>query len=86
MSHPHFAWRIATHIVFTFQDFAQTCVTLLNCQEQIFNIDSASAPSVAVYGLSTIGTTYQLSVDQNGVVNASSNLDGFQETLTAWHD
>ncbi|KAG8220629.1 pectin lyase fold/virulence factor [Butyriboletus roseoflavus] len=68
-----------------FQNFDRSCVTPLNCQQQIFNIDSASAPSVTVYGLSTIGTTYQLSVDQSGVVNAHSNLDGFQETLTAWH-
>ncbi|KAH0838875.1 glycoside hydrolase family 55 protein [Lanmaoa asiatica] len=82
---PHFAWRIGTHTVFASQNFSEACLTPLNCQHQIFNIDSASAPTVTVYGLSTVGATYQLSVDQDGVVDASSNLDGFQDTLTAWH-
>ncbi|KAF8549350.1 glycoside hydrolase family 55 protein [Imleria badia] len=68
-----------------FWNYDKACITPLNCQQQIFNIDSKSAPTVTVYGLSTIGTRYQLSVDHHGVVNASSNLDGFQDTLTAWH-
>ncbi|KIJ60156.1 glycoside hydrolase family 55 protein [Hydnomerulius pinastri MD-312] len=65
-----------------FQNYGQTCLTTNTCQSQIFNIDSTS--SVTVYSLSTVGTTYQLSVGQNGVVNQSDNPDGFQETLTVW--
>ncbi|EGN92975.1 glycoside hydrolase family 55 protein [Serpula lacrymans var. lacrymans S7.3] len=67
-----------------FQNYGQSCLTSNSCQTQIFNIDSASAASVGVYSVSTIGSTYQLSVAQNGVVTASSNLDGYQDTLTAW--
>jgi len=81
----HFAWQSETHIVLASKNYDKACIALLNCQQQIFNIDSASAPTVTVYGLSTIGTTYELSVDHKGVVNASSNMDGFQETLTNWH-
>ncbi|KAH0838819.1 glycoside hydrolase family 55 protein [Lanmaoa asiatica] len=65
-----------------YQDYDQTCLTSNSCQTQIFNIDSAS--SVTVYGLSTVGSTYQLSVDQTGVVHQADNGDGFQSTLTAW--
>ncbi|KAI5990344.1 glycoside hydrolase family 55 protein [Pisolithus marmoratus] len=65
-----------------FQNYAQSCLNTWNCQSQIFNIDSSS--TITVYSLSTVGTTYQLSVSQIGVVNESSNQDGFQETLTVW--
>lgn len=39
---------------------------------------------MSVYSVSTIGSTYQLSVGHNGVVQESDNRDGFQSTLTAW--
>lgn len=65
-----------------FQNYAQSCTNTWNCQAQIFNIDSSS--TITVYSLSTVGVTYQLSVSGIGVVNESSNPDGFQETLTAW--
>ncbi|KAL4069057.1 glycoside hydrolase family 55 protein [Scleroderma citrinum] len=65
-----------------FRSYTQSCVNTWNCQSQIFNMDSSS--TITVYSLSTIGATYQLSVSGNGVVNESSNRDGFQETLTAW--
>ncbi|KAG9310495.1 glycoside hydrolase family 55 protein [Chiua virens] len=67
------------------QNFRQTCVIPLSCQQQILDIDSASAPTVTVYGLSTVGTTFQLSVDHEGIVNAGRNSDGFQQTMTVWH-
>jgi glucan 1,3-beta-glucosidase len=65
-----------------FQNYAQACLPNANCQSQIVNIDSTS--SIAIYGLSTVGTTYQLSVNQQGVISASANPDGFQDTVTAW--
>lgn len=65
-----------------FQNYAQSCLNTWNCQSQIFNIDSVS--TITVYSLSTVGVTYQLSVSLTGVVNESSNQDGFQETLTVW--
>ncbi|KAG1814274.1 glycoside hydrolase family 55 protein [Suillus subaureus] len=65
-----------------FQNYSQTCLTTNTCQAQIFNIDSAS--NVIAYSVSTVATTYQLSVSQNGVIRSSGNADGFQETFTAW--
>ncbi|KAL4069050.1 glycoside hydrolase family 55 protein, partial [Scleroderma citrinum] len=65
-----------------FQNYSQRCLNTGNCQSQVFNIDSGS--TITVYSLSTIGTTYQLSVSGNGVVNKNSNPNGFQETLTTW--
>ncbi|KAG6373189.1 glycoside hydrolase family 55 protein [Boletus reticuloceps] len=65
-----------------YQHYGQTCLTNNSCQTHIFNIDSAS--SVTVYSVSTVGSTYQLSVGQNGVVSQTDNQDGFQSTFTAW--
>ncbi|KAK7023972.1 pectate lyase superfamily protein-domain-containing protein [Favolaschia claudopus] len=57
-----------------FQNYGQNCLTPVNCQSQITNIDSTS--SVNIYGLSTVGTTFQLSVNQAGVINQSQNANG----------
>lgn len=65
-----------------FQNYSQDCLTTNTCQAQMFNVDSAS--NVIAYSVSTIGTTYQLSVSQKGVIRFSDNADGFQETFTAW--
>ncbi|KAG8220683.1 glycoside hydrolase family 55 protein [Butyriboletus roseoflavus] len=65
-----------------YQNYVQTCLTPSSCQSQIFNVDSAS--SVTVWSVSTVGTTYQLSVNGNGVINQANNLDGFQSTFTTW--
>jgi len=65
-----------------FQNYTQTCLATTNCQSQIVNIDCDS--SIHIYSLSTVGTTYQLSVDGKGVIKASDNPDGFQETATVW--
>ncbi|KAG1764161.1 glycoside hydrolase family 55 protein [Suillus placidus] len=65
-----------------FQNYSQNCLTTNTCQAQIFNIDSTS--NVTAYSVSTVATTYQLSVSQNGVIRSSDNADGFQETFTAW--
>ncbi|KAF9002426.1 glucan 1,3-beta-glucosidase [Cyathus striatus] len=65
-----------------FQDYAQTCLTSNNCQAQIANIDSTS--SVNIYSLSTVATTNQLSVNSNGIINQSKNVNGFASTVTSW--
>ncbi|KAF8549344.1 glycoside hydrolase family 55 protein [Imleria badia] len=67
-----------------YRNYDQSCLTSNSCQTHIFNIDTAS--SVAVYSLSTVGSTYQLSVEENGVVHQGDNSDGFQSTLTAWSE
>ncbi|KAF8969934.1 exo-beta-1,3-glucanase [Flammula alnicola] len=65
-----------------FQNFDQTCLNTNSCQTQIVNIDSTS--SVTVYSLSTVATTFQFSINQNGIINQSGNVDGFASTVTAW--
>ncbi|KAJ6479946.1 exo-beta-1,3-glucanase [Mycena vitilis] len=65
-----------------FQNYAQTCLTAENCQSNIVNVDTTS--SVHIYSLSTVGTTFQLSVNQAGVINQSSNPNGFAATVTSW--
>ncbi|KAJ6500511.1 exo-beta-1,3-glucanase [Mycena sanguinolenta] len=65
-----------------FQNYAQTCETPENCQAQIVNVDTTS--SVHIYSLSTVSTTFQLSVNQVGVINQASNPNGFAATVTSW--
>ncbi|KAJ7702338.1 exo-beta-1,3-glucanase [Mycena rosella] len=65
-----------------FINYGQACVTAVNCQNQIINIDSTS--SISIYSLQTVGIVNQLSVNQAPVVAASSNPNGFAGTLTAW--
>ncbi|OSX66163.1 glycoside hydrolase family 55 protein [Postia placenta MAD-698-R-SB12] len=66
-----------------FQNYAQTCDASYDCQSQIAEIDSNST-NIAIYGLNTVYTTYQLSVDYNGIINYANNLNGLAETVTAW--
>ncbi|KAG6333026.1 hypothetical protein ID866_6061 [Astraeus odoratus] len=65
-----------------FQNYSTACVTNVTCQSQIVNIDKAS--SIQVYGVSTVGTEYQLSIDHVGVINEASNPTGFQQSFAAW--
>ncbi|EGN96215.1 glycoside hydrolase family 55 protein [Serpula lacrymans var. lacrymans S7.3] len=65
-----------------FQNYSQTCLTNNTCNPQIVNTDSTS--SVAIYSLSTVGSTYQLSVNQDGIINWADNVDGFASTVTVW--
>ncbi|KAH7912071.1 glycoside hydrolase family 55 protein [Hygrophoropsis aurantiaca] len=65
-----------------FQNYTQDCQADKTCQNQIVNVDWDS--TVQVYSLSTAGTTYQLSVNEVGVIHESDNPDGSQETATAW--
>lgn len=65
-----------------FQNYGQGCLTSENCQSQIFDIDSAS--TISVYSLSTVATTFQLSVNENGIINQNANVNGFASTVTSW--
>ncbi|PFH50090.1 glycoside hydrolase family 55 protein [Amanita thiersii Skay4041] len=65
-----------------FNNYNQACLDTENCQSQLLNIDSTS--TVTVYSLSTVATTFQLSVNQVGIVNQSGNVNGFASTMTAW--
>ncbi|KAJ7093252.1 exo-beta-1,3-glucanase, partial [Mycena epipterygia] len=65
-----------------FSNYAQECLTPENCQTQMVTVDNES--SVHIYSLSTIGTTYQLSINQAGTINQASNPNGFAATLTSW--
>ncbi|KAJ3543670.1 hypothetical protein NM688_g5834 [Phlebia brevispora] len=65
-----------------FQDNNSTCQTSQNCQSQIVNIDTQS--TISVYSLSTVDTTYQLSISGQGIINRSNNPNGFADTVTAW--
>ncbi|KAH9934709.1 glycoside hydrolase family 55 protein [Fomitopsis serialis] len=66
-----------------FQNYAQTCLTSVDCQSQIVNVDTAST-GISVYSLSTVGVATSLSVGSSAVIAASSNPDGLQDTVTAW--
>ncbi|PCH43394.1 glycoside hydrolase family 55 protein [Wolfiporia cocos MD-104 SS10] len=66
-----------------FQNYAQGCDSEYDCQSQIVEIDSDSS-NIGIYGLNTVYTTYQLSVDYNGIIYYGNDLNGFAETVTAW--
>lgn len=66
-----------------FQNYGQDCLNSNSCQTQIFNIDDAST-GVNVYSLSTVGVTWQLSVNGQGVIPANVSPNGFAYTATSW--
>jgi glucan 1,3-beta-glucosidase len=65
-----------------FQNYGQACLDTVSCQQQIANIDSSS--TISIYGLSTVGTVNQLSINGQGIIPANQNLNGFQQTVTQW--
>ncbi|EEB87193.1 hypothetical protein MPER_15558 [Moniliophthora perniciosa FA553] len=77
------------------QDYNQDCLDTRNCQEQIVSIDNES--QVSIFSLSTVATTFQLSVGDQGIINQADNINGelfrtlilldalgFASTVTAW--
>ncbi|KAF9044173.1 exo-beta-1,3-glucanase [Panaeolus papilionaceus] len=66
-----------------FVNYSQNCIDSRNCQSQIATVDSAST-GINIYSLSTVATTYQLSVNGAGVINQANNLNGFASTVTSW--
>lgn len=73
------SWQMSTIIQ---QNYSTACTATRNCQEQTLNIDHKS--DISFYSLSTVATTYQLSIDSQGVINQKDNVDGFASTVTAW--
>lgn len=67
-----------------FQNYDQTCYSSQTCQNQIVSIDSSSA--VQVYSLTTVGTTYQLSLGGQPIINSTKGLEkaGQESTVTFW--
>ncbi|KIP08169.1 glycoside hydrolase family 55 protein [Phlebiopsis gigantea 11061_1 CR5-6] len=65
-----------------FQAFDQACLDSRSCQDQLVTIDSIS--TISVYSLSTVGVSNQLSVGNQAVIPSSQNVNGFQDTVTAW--
>ncbi|TDL27296.1 exo-beta-1,3-glucanase [Rickenella mellea] len=65
-----------------FQNYDTTCVSSNNCQTQLLDVDTTS--NVYIYSLSTVATTYQLSISETGVIEEASNANGFASTITAW--
>ena len=66
-----------------FQNYVQDCLNTTSCQTQITNVDSAST-GISIYSLSNVGVADQLSVSGSGVIAATKNADGIQDTVTAW--
>ncbi|KAG8875639.1 hypothetical protein FRB97_004846 [Tulasnella sp. 331] len=66
-----------------FNNYDQTCLTTNNCQTSIVKVAS-TATNIYYYGLSTVGSTYMLSVDSTNVIAASANVNGFQDSFTYW--
>ncbi|KAG8220202.1 glycoside hydrolase family 55 protein [Butyriboletus roseoflavus] len=65
-----------------FQNYTQGCLGNYTCQTGILNIDDQS--TITLFSISTVGTTYQLTIGQQGIIDEEYNRDGFQETFTAW--
>ncbi|KAG8819818.1 hypothetical protein FRC19_009502 [Serendipita sp. 401] len=65
-----------------FQGYTITCRDTWSCQSQIARVDSSS--NVRIYGLSTVASTYQLTVNGQPTINQSSNSNAFASTVTAW--
>ncbi|KAG2360832.1 hypothetical protein BDR07DRAFT_1335179 [Suillus spraguei] len=65
-----------------FQNYSATCEGNTTCQPQIVNVDWTS--SVSIYSLATVGTTYQVSVVENGIIYFSNDTEGFSSTVTLW--
>ncbi|PPQ78458.1 hypothetical protein CVT25_011853 [Psilocybe cyanescens] len=67
-----------------FVNYSQDCINTRNCQSQIANVNSSS--DINIYSLSTVASTYQLSIENSGVIDQQDNIDGFASTVTLWTD
>ncbi|KAG8933801.1 hypothetical protein FRC01_007047 [Tulasnella sp. 417] len=66
-----------------FQNYTSECLTTFTCQQSIVKVTSNSK-EVYIYGLSTVGTTYLLNVDDKGIINQADSQNGFAQTATIW--
>ncbi|KAJ7303604.1 exo-beta-1,3-glucanase, partial [Mycena albidolilacea] len=65
-----------------YSNYDQGCLATESCQSQMVNVDNDS--SVHIYSLSTIGTTWQVSMNDVPIINQDQNLNGFPSTVTSW--
>lgn len=65
-----------------FQNYSTACLGNTTCQTQMVNVDWTS--SVSIYNLATVGTTYQLSIEGNGIIYFANDSEGFSSTVTVW--
>ncbi|KAG2157573.1 glycoside hydrolase family 55 protein [Suillus bovinus] len=72
----------ASHYSF-FQNYSTACGSNTTCQTQIVNVDWAS--SISLYNLATVGTRYQLSIEENGIIYFANDSEGFSSTVTLWN-
>ncbi|KAG8986773.1 hypothetical protein FRB90_003794, partial [Tulasnella sp. 427] len=61
-----------------FQDYSTDCLATVGCQPYIVKVTSNSQ-DVYIYGLSTVGTTYMLNVDDKPIISETDNPTGFQQ-------
>ncbi|KAG9044876.1 hypothetical protein FS837_007373 [Tulasnella sp. UAMH 9824] len=66
-----------------FQNYTSDCLVTFDCQQSIVKVTSNSK-DIYVYGLSTVGTTYLLNVDDKGIINQADSQNGFAQTSTIW--
>ena len=66
-----------------FQAYSQACVKDSTCQTEIVEVD-ANSKEIWIFSLSTVGTTYMLSVERNPTIRQDQNINGFASTVTAW--
>ncbi|KAJ6553926.1 glycoside hydrolase family 55 protein [Mycena vulgaris] len=64
-----------------YSNYSQTCLETRSCQRQILNISNST---VYIYSLATVSSTFQISLDGEGVVNQKDNNNGFASTVTVW--
>lgn len=64
------------------QNYSTACSGNTTCQTQIVNVDWTS--SVSIYNLATVGTRYQLSIGENGIIYFANDSEGFSSTVTLW--
>ncbi|KAG1835639.1 glycoside hydrolase family 55 protein [Suillus variegatus] len=65
-----------------FQNYSTACGSNTTCQTQIVNVDWTS--SISIYNLATVGTRYQLSIEENGIIYFANDSEGFSSTVTLW--
>jgi hypothetical protein len=70
-------------LIFCYQSYSEDCNKGGTCQSQIVNIDTES--TIHIYSLSTVGVTFQISVEGKGIMNQAANENGFASTVTSWN-
>lgn len=65
-----------------FNNYTQDCLQTYTCNIEIAEVNDSW--NVRIMSLSTVGATYQLTVDGVPTINQALNRNGFESTVTAW--